>query len=97
MTAISVSVKIRSVRFDLAPALRDKLAADIAALTATDEAANAEEADLQALPREIARGAVLKGKLDIACAALKMSHVAAEWLPTAPACNCRRPHNLASP
>ena len=59
--------KIKSVRYDRATALRDKLAADIAALTA--EAADA--ADPQALPAEIARREVLKAKLDEACARLE--------------------------
>src|SRR5215216_5612888 len=46
--------KIRSVRYDRAQALRAKLAADIAALTARAEAADAEDApDPQALPKEI--------------------------------------------
>jgi transposase len=63
--------KIRSVRYDRAKALRDKLAADIAALTAKAEAAEAEEEDPQALPREIARRAALQEKLDAACARLE--------------------------
>jgi transposase len=64
--------KIRSLRYDRARALRDKLAADIAALTATAEAADtAEEADPQALPAELARREALKAKLDAACARLE--------------------------
>jgi len=63
--------KIRSVRYDRAMALRDKLAADIAALTAKAEAADAAEDDPQALPKEIARRAALKEKLDAACARLE--------------------------
>lgn len=80
--------KIRSLRgacpragrgpdpWDRAQALRDKLVADIAVLTAKAEAADAEEADAedidpQALPAEIARREALKGKLDIACARLE--------------------------
>jgi transposase len=63
--------KIRSVRYDRARVLRDKLAADIAALTAQAEAADAEDEDPQALPREIARHAALKEKLDAACARLE--------------------------
>jgi transposase len=63
--------KIRSVRYDRAKALREKLAADIAALTAKAEAADAEDEDPQALPREIARREALKEKLDAACARLE--------------------------
>ncbi len=63
--------KIRSVRYDRAQALRRKLAADIAALTAVAEAADAEDADPQALPAEIARREALKEKLDAACARLE--------------------------
>jgi hypothetical protein len=63
--------KIRSVRYDRAQALRDKLAADIDALTAKAEAADAEDIDPQALPAEIARRQALKEKLDAACARLE--------------------------
>jgi len=64
--------KIRSVRYDRAKALRAKLAADIAALSAQAEAADAEDApDPQALPKEIARREALKAKLDAACARLE--------------------------
>jgi transposase len=63
--------KIRSVRYDRAQVLRQKLAADIAALTAKAEAADAEDDDPQALPKEIARRAALKEKLDAACARLE--------------------------
>lgn len=63
--------KIRSVRYDRAQALRAKLAADIAALTAAAEAADAEDSDPQALPAEIARREALKAKLDAACARLE--------------------------
>jgi transposase len=63
--------KIRSLRYDRARALRDKLAADIAALTAQAEAADAEAIDPQALPAEIARRDVLKAKLAAACARLE--------------------------
>jgi transposase len=60
--------KIRSLRYDRARALRDKLAADIAALTAKAAAADtADEADPQALPAELARREALKAKLDAAC------------------------------
>src|ERR671921_680154 len=52
--------KIRSVRYDRAQALRAKLAADIAELTAKAEAADAEDGDPQALPAEIARREALK-------------------------------------
>src|SRR5215210_2999500 len=64
--------KIRSVRYDRAGELRAKLAADIAALTARAEAADAEDApDPQGLPKEIARREALKAKLDAACARLE--------------------------
>jgi transposase len=63
--------KIRSLRYDRAQALRDKLAADIAALTAKAEAADAEDSDPQGLPAEIARRVALKEKLDAACARLE--------------------------
>lgn len=59
--------KIRSVRYDRAQHLRAKLAADIAQLTAQAEAADAEDHDPQALPRELARREALKAKLDAAC------------------------------
>ena len=52
--------------------LREKLAADIAALTHQADAANAEDApDPQALPRELAHREALKEKLDAACARLE--------------------------
>ncbi len=75
--------KIRSLRgacpragrrpdpWDRAQVLRAKLAADIALLTAKAEAADAEDEDPQALPKEIARRAALKEKLDLACARLE--------------------------
>lgn len=64
--------KIKSVRYDRAKALRGKLAADIAALTAKAEAADASnEIDPQALPSEIARRDVLMTKLDAAVARLE--------------------------
>ena len=64
--------KIRSVRYDRAQGLREKLAADIAALSAKAEAADAEDAvDPQALPAEIARREALKEQLDAACARLE--------------------------
>ena len=64
--------RIKSVRHDRARALREKLAEDIAALTARAEAADREDAaDPQGLPAEIARREVLKAKLDEACARLE--------------------------
>ncbi len=75
--------KIRSLRgacpragrmpdpWDRAQVLRDKLIADIAALTAKAEAADAEDIDPQALPAEIARREALKEKLEAACARLE--------------------------
>src|SRR4051812_12633029 len=63
--------KIRSVRYDRAKALREKLAADIAELTAKAEAADAQDSDPQALPAEIARRDALKAKLDAACARME--------------------------
>mgnify|MGYP001809640254 CR=1 FL=1 len=64
--------KIRSVRYDRATVLRDKLAADIADLTAKAEAADREDApDPQSLPEEIGRREALKAKLDAACARLE--------------------------
>ena len=63
--------KIRSVRYDRATALRAKLAADIAVLTAQAEAADALDHDPQALPAELARRDALKAKLDAACARLE--------------------------
>jgi transposase len=63
--------KIRSVRYDRAQELRAKLAADIAALTAQAEAADAVDQDPQALPEELARREALKAKLDAACARLE--------------------------
>lgn len=56
---------IRSVRYDPAKQLREKLAADIANLAACAEAADAEgPPDPQALPTEIARREALRAKLD---------------------------------
>jgi hypothetical protein len=59
------------VRYDRAKQLRAKLAADIAALTAQAEAADAESQDPQALPAELARLETLKTKLDAACERLE--------------------------
>ena len=69
--------KIRSVRYDRAQALRDRLAADIAELTKKAEAADATDEDPQALPAEIARREALKAKLDAACARLEAEAKAA--------------------
>lgn len=63
--------KLRSVRYDRAKELRAKLAADITALTAQAEAADAEDYDPQALPAELARREALKAKLDAACERLE--------------------------
>ena len=64
--------KIRSVRYDRAQALRQKLTEDIAALTAQAEAADAQDPpDPQALPKQVARRAQLKAKLDAACSRLE--------------------------
>lgn len=63
--------KIRSVRYDRARELRDKLTADIAVLTAQAEAADVTDQDPQALPAELARREALKTKLDAACARLE--------------------------
>lgn len=59
--------KLRSVRYDRAKQLRTKLAADITQLTTQAEAADAEDQDPQALPRELARRETLHAKLDAAC------------------------------
>jgi hypothetical protein len=76
------AAKIRSLRgacpragrrpdpWDWAQARRAKLAADIAALTAAAEAADAADGDPQALPAEIARRDALNQKRDAACARL---------------------------
>ena len=63
--------KIRSVRYDRAQDLRAKLVADIAALTAQAEAADATDHDPQGLPAELARREALKAKLDAACERLE--------------------------
>jgi transposase len=63
--------KIRSIRYDRAKELRAKLRADIAALTAHAEAADAEDHDPQALPAEPARREAPKAKLDAACKRLE--------------------------
>lgn len=69
--------KIRWVRYHRVKELRAKLAADIATLTAQDEAAEADDLDPQALPAEIARREALATKLDAACARLE-AHARAE-------------------
>jgi transposase len=64
--------KIRSVRYDRAKALREKLQADIAELTAKAEACDVDDVpDHLALLAAIARRATLKAKLDAACARLE--------------------------
>ncbi len=64
--------KIRSVRYDRAQALRQKLAADIAELTARAEAADAQEQpDPQSLPKQIARRERPRVQLDAARARLE--------------------------
>jgi transposase len=63
--------KIKSVRHDRAKALREKLAADIAALMQKAEAADVDGDDPQALPAEIARRQALHAKLDEACKRLE--------------------------
>lgn len=79
--------KHRSVRYDRAKALRDQLDADIAALMAQAEAADAEDAaDPQTLPdnvfdgeidSEIDRRQALRDKLDAACRHLECEAAAA--------------------
>jgi hypothetical protein len=60
------------VRYDRAQALRAQLDEDIAELMTQAEAADAADApDAQALPKEIARRAALRDKLDAACARLE--------------------------
>lgn len=81
--------KIRSVRYDRAKELRARLAADIAALTAQAEAADACAVDPQALPAEIARREALKAKLAAACTRLEAEareQAAAER----PACDAKK-------
>jgi transposase len=81
--------KIRSVRYDRARALREKLAADIAELTAKAEAADAADEDPQALPAEIARREALKAKLDAAVARLE-SEAEAEAAAERPAYDAKK-------
>ena len=67
-TKIDASVStICSAWYDRACALRAKLAADIAQLTLQAEAADAEDQDPQALPRELVRREALRARLDAAC------------------------------
>ena len=68
--------KIRSVRYDRAKQLRAKLASDIAQLIAQAEAADTEDHDPQALPRELARRATLKARLDAACERMQAEAIA---------------------
>ena len=90
--------KIRSVRYDRAQQLREKLAADIAALTEKAEAADAEDTDPQALPAEIARRETLKAKLDQACARLEAeAHQARHGVHPLPSPRPRRGHNRMDP
>jgi len=64
--------KHKSVRYDRAKALREKLATDIAELITKAESADASgDDDPQALPAEIARREALKAKLDDAVARLE--------------------------
>jgi len=63
--------KIRSARYERANDLRARLTADVAALTAQAEAADAEKDDPQALLVEIGRRETLKAKPDAACARLE--------------------------
>ncbi|MFW7266891.1 IS1182 family transposase [Gluconacetobacter sp. Hr-1-5] len=63
--------KYRSIRYDRAKELREKLTADIATLMERAEAADATDTDHQALPEELARREALKAKLDEACARLE--------------------------
>lgn len=64
--------KIKSVRYDRAVALRERMTADIADLMPQAEAADGTDvADPQALPKEIARREALRAKLDAAVARLE--------------------------
>jgi len=63
--------RAKSLRYDRAKELREKLKADIAALMAQAAAADAEGGDPQSLPAEIARREALMAKLDAACARLE--------------------------
>src|SRR6195952_1733895 len=68
--------KIRSVRYDRAKQLRAKLASDIAQLIAQAEAADTEDHDPQAFPRELAGRATLKARLDAACERMQAEAIA---------------------
>jgi transposase len=63
--------RAKSLRYDRAKELREKLKADIAALMAQAADADAEGVDPQSLPAEIARREALMAKLDAACARLE--------------------------
>ncbi|ACI49970.1 transposase IS1182 family protein [Gluconacetobacter diazotrophicus PA1 5] len=63
--------KYRSIRYDRAKELREKLATDISTLMERAEAADTTDVDHQALPEELARREALKAKLDEACARLE--------------------------
>jgi hypothetical protein len=63
--------KYRSIRYDRAKELREKLATDSAILIERAEAAGTADTDHQALPGELARRGTLKAKLDEACARLE--------------------------
>ncbi len=61
--------RAKSLRYDRARELREKLKADIAAMMA--QTADAKGGDPQTLPAEIARREALMAKLDAACARLE--------------------------
>jgi ElaB/YqjD/DUF883 family membrane-anchored ribosome-binding protein len=63
--------RAKSLRYDRAKELREKLKADIAALMAQAADADAEGGDPQSLPAEIARREALMAKLAAACARLE--------------------------
>ena len=63
--------KYRSLRYDRIRELREQLAVDIAKLMEQAEQADTTDGDLQALPEELTRRAMLKAKLDEACARLE--------------------------
>ena len=72
-TKIDANANItKSVRYDRAQKLVEKLEADIADLMQKAEAADASgDPDTQALPKEIARREALRDKLDAACKTLE--------------------------
>lgn len=63
--------KYRSIRYDRAKELREKLATDSAILMERAEAADTTDMNHQTLPDELARRGTLKAKLDEACARLE--------------------------